>query len=310
MSQAYDYDVVIIGGGCAGLTAGIYASRASLSTLLVDKLDLGGQLATTHEVENYPGFVEVIDGPELMERFAKQAQKFGMEVKSAEVKTINIDDPVIRVVQTDQGDIRCRAVIVASGADPKTLGVPGEDRLRGMGVSYCATCDAPFFRDKEVAVIGGGNTAVDECIYITKFARRVHLIHRRDQLRAEEIYQERAFRNEKIEFHWDSICTECIGEQKLEKLKLTNVKSGEESELVVQGVFVLIGTRPNTQFLEGVCELDEVGFVKVNERKETSVPGIFAGGDCEDGAFRQAVTAAGFGCAAALTAKHYIDNLE
>jgi thioredoxin reductase (NADPH) len=310
MSEEYDYDVVIIGGGCAGLTAAIYTARASLSTLVLDKLDTGGQLATTHEVENYPGFADAIAGPDLMDRFARQAARFGCEVKSAEVKTINADAPVIRVVQTDQGDFRARAVIVASGADPQTLDVPGEDRLRGRGVSYCATCDAPFFRGKEVAVVGGGNTAVDEGVYITKFANKVTIVHRRDQLRAEPIYQERAFKNEKIAFCWDSVVEEFVGEEVLEKLILKNVKTGEKSELAAQGAFVLTGTRPNTQFLEGVCELDDLGFVLVNERKETSVPGIFAAGDCEDGLFRQAVTAAGSGCAAALSAKRYIDNLE
>ncbi|MBL7224376.1 MAG: thioredoxin-disulfide reductase [Candidatus Brocadiae bacterium] len=310
MSQDYDYDVVIIGGGCAGLTAGIYTARARLSTLLVDKIAPGGQLATTHEVENYPGFVDVMDGYELMERFRQQAERFGCQIEGHEVKTIDASDPVVRVVKTTGRDIRCRAVIVASGADPKTLGVPGEDRLRSKGVSYCATCDAPFFRDKEVAVIGGGNTAVDEGIYITRFASKVHVIHRRDELRAERIYQERILNNDKVVFHWDSVVDEFVGDEKLEKLVLKNVKTEEKSELPVQGAFVLIGTDPNTAFLEGVCELDDVGFVKVNERKETSVPGIFAGGDCEDGAFRQAVTAAGFGCAAAITAKHYLDNLS
>ena len=214
------------------------------------------------------------------------------------------------MVGTDQGEFRCKAVIVASGADPKTLGVPGEDRLRGRGVSYCATCDGPFFRGKEVAVVGGGNTAVDEGLYVTAFAKRVTLIHRRDKLRCERIYEERALQNAKMAFRWDTIVTECVGDQVLEKLRLRNVKTGEESELKVDGCFVLIGTKPNTEFLRGLCELDELGFVKVTARKETSVPGVFAAGDCEDAAARQAVTAAGFGCMAALTARHYIDNLR
>ena len=309
MSHDLDCDVLIIGGGCAGLTAALYASRARLKTLLLDKLDTGGQLATTPEVENYPGFPEVVDGPDLMGRFAEQARRFGTEVRSAEVLGIEADDPVARVVRTDQGDLRAKAVIVATGADPKTLGVPGEDRLRGRGVSYCATCDAPFFRDKDVAVVGGGNTAVDEGIYLTKFARSVAIIHRRDELRAEKIYQERAFQNEKIAFRWDSVVAEFIGVSVLEKAVLKNVKTGELSDLAVQGAFVLIGTKPNTEFLEGLCELDEVGFAVVNARKETSVPGIFAAGDVEDPVWRQAVTAAGAGCSAALAAKHYIDNL-
>ena len=309
MTHDSDCDVLIIGGGCAGLTAALYASRARLKTLLLDKLDTGGQLATTHEVENYPGFPEVVDGPELMGRFAEQARRFGTEVRSAEVLGIDADDPAARVVHTDQGDLRAKAVIVATGADPKTLGVPGEDRLRGRGVSYCATCDAPFFRDKDVAVVGGGNTAVDEGIYLTKFARSVAIVHRRDELRAEKIYQERAFQNEKITFRWDSVVAEFVGESLLEKAVLRNVKTGELSDLVVQGAFVLIGTKPNTEFLEGLCELDELGFAVVNARKETSVPGIFAAGDVEDPVWRQAVTAAGAGCSAALAAKHYIDNL-
>jgi len=195
MGHDFDCDVVIIGGGCAGLTAAIYTARARLSTVLLDKIGPGGQLATTHEVENYPGFIDVIEGPELMGRFAKQAERLGCEMRSAEVQGIAADAPVARVVRTDAGEIRCKAVIVASGADPKTLGVPGEDALRGRGVSYCATCDAPFFRDKEVAVVGGGNTAVDEGIYLTSFASKVTIIHRRDELRADRIYQERAFAN-------------------------------------------------------------------------------------------------------------------
>ena len=310
MSIDQDCDVAIIGGGCAGLTAALYTARARLRTLLVDRLDVGGQLATTHEVENYPGFVEPVSGPELMERFAGQAKRFGTEVVSADVRTIDASDPVVRVVRTDQGDIRARAVIVATGADPRTLGVPGEDRLRGRGVSYCATCDAPFFRNKEVCVVGGGNTAVDEGIYLTKFATKVTIIHRRDELRADPIYAERAFKNDKIEFLWDTVVTELLGEEVLQKAVTRNVKTGETSELAVSGAFVLIGSKPNTEFLQGVCALDELGFVVVNQLKETNVPGLFAAGDCEDAKFRQAVTAAGFGCAAALTAKHYLDALE
>ncbi len=310
MAEAFDCDVVIIGGGCAGLTAAIYTSRARLKTILLDKLDPGGQLATTHEVENYPGFPDVIMGPELMERFLQQAKRFDTEVRSALCTSISADDPVVRIVHTDQGDLRCKAVIVATGADPKTLGVPGEDRLRGRGVSYCATCDAPFFKNKEVAVVGGGNTAVDEGNYVTKFARVVHLVHRRDQLRAERILQERALANPKMHFIWNSVVTEIIGQDAVEKVRLKNVQTGEESELAVQGCFVLIGTKPNTEFLRGTCALDDVGFAKVNERKETCMPGIFAAGDCEDSVWRQAVTAAGFGCSAAIAAKQYIDRLE
>jgi len=309
MSESYDCDVLIIGGGCAGLTAGLYASRARLKTILLDKLAPGGQLATTHEVENYPGFPEVVDGPALMERFAEQAKRFGCEIRSGGVSSISADEPVARVVHTDSGDIRAKAIVVCSGADPKTLGVHGEDRLRGRGVSYCATCDAPFFRNRDVAVVGGGNTAIDEGLYIAQFASSVHVVHRRDELRAEKIYQERAFKNEKMTFHWDSVVEECVGDQTLEKVVLRNVKTDETSDLVVAGCFILIGTRPNTEFLQGLCELDDLGFVKINERMETSVPGIFAGGDVEDALWRQAVTAAGAGCAAALSARHYVDNL-
>jgi len=309
LEERFDCDVAIIGGGCAGLTAAIYTSRARLKTILLDKLDPGGQLATTHEVENYPGFPDVVMGPELMERFLQQAKRFDTEVRNAQVSGISAGEPAVRVVRTDRGDIRARAVIVASGADPKTLGVPGEDRLRGRGVSYCATCDAPFFRGKEVAVVGGGNTAVDEGNYLTKFAPVVHLVHRRDALRAEKIIQERALANPRMRFIWNSVITEVVGQDTVEGVRLRNVQTGQESDLAVQGCFILIGTKPNTEFLHGLCELDDLGFVKVNARKETSVPGIFAAGDCEDGVWRQAVTAAGFGCSAAIAAKHYIDNL-
>ena len=309
MPQDFDCDVLIIGGGCAGLTAAIYTARASLKTILLDKLDPGGQLATTHEVENYPGFPDVMMGPELMERFVQQAKRFGTEVRSAQATSISARDPAVRVVHTDQGDLRCKAVIVATGADPKTLGVPGEDRLRGRGVSYCATCDAPFFRNKDVAVVGGGNTAVDEANYLTKFARSAAIVHRRDTLRAEKVIQDRALANPKMRFVWDTVVTEIIGADAVEKVRIRNVKTGAESDLAVQGCFVLVGTKPNTELLRGVCDLDDLGFVKVNARKETSVPGIFAAGDCEDAVWRQAVTAAGFGCSAAIAAKHYIDRL-
>ncbi len=309
MPEAFDADVVIIGGGCAGLTAAIYAARAALKTILLDKLDPGGQLATTHEVENYPGFVDPILGPDLMDRFLKQAQRFGTDVRSAQVTALSADDPVVRVVHTDGGALRCKAVLVCTGADPKRLGVPGEDRLRGRGVSYCATCDAPFFRNKDVVVVGGGNTAVGEGNYITRFARQVTLVHRRDRLRADPILQERALKNPKMKFVWDTVLTEIAGQDVVERVTLRNLKTHEESELAVQGCFILIGTTPNTDFLKGVCELDEQGFVKVNARKETNVPGIFAAGDCEDAVWRQAVTAAGFGCSAAIAAKHYIENL-
>jgi len=310
MPEALDADVVIIGGGCAGLTAAIYAARSALKTILLDKLDPGGQLATTHEVENYPGFIDPIQGPDLMDRFLKQAQRFGTDVRSAQVNGISASDPVVRVVHTDGGDLRCKAVLVCTGADPKRLGVPGEDRLRGRGVSYCATCDAPFFRNKDVVVVGGGNTAVDEGNYVTRFARQVTLVHRRDRLRADPIIQERARKNPKMKFIWDTVVTEILGGDVVEKVRLRNLKTNEEGELAAQGCFILIGTTPNTGFLRGVCELDGQGFVKVNARKETNVPGIFAAGDCEDAVWRQAVTAAGFGCSAAIAAKQYIESLE
>jgi len=299
------YDVIIIGGGPAGLTAGLYCARARLDVLLVERGVYGGQIATTTEVENYPGFVDGVLGPELGERILKQAERFGLKTQFANVTGIT-DGGATKRVTMDSGELAARALIIATGSSPNKLGVPGEEELAGKGVSYCATCDGPFFRDKAIAVAGGGNSAVEEAGFLTRFASKVTVIHRRDQLRAGKILQERAFANPKIEFLWDSVVEKVLGEQQVTGLLVRNVKTDQRQELPFDGLFVMIGSRPNTEFLRGLVELDERGYLKANGLRETSVPGIFAAGDVQDYVFRQVITSAGDGAAAAITAEKYL----
>ena len=303
-------DIIIIGGGPAGLTAGIYASRARLNTILLEKLLLGGQMMTTAGVENFPGFPEGITGPELMQLFEKQARKFGLKIETAEVTRLIPEEKRIRVVTRERRDFYGRTVIIATGSGPQKLGIPGEEEFLAKGVSYCATCDGPLFRDVEVAVIGGGDTALEEGIFLTKFASQVHIIHRRDQLRGEKILQDRAFSNPKVHFILETVTEEICGDEVVKSLKLRNVKTNERNQLEVGAVFILVGTVPNTDFLKGLVSLDNQGHIIVNEHYQTNIPAIFAAGDVYDKVYRQAITAAGSGCAAALEAAKFVEAMK
>ncbi|MBI5167056.1 MAG: thioredoxin-disulfide reductase [candidate division NC10 bacterium] len=302
------YDLIIIGGGPAGLTAGIYSARSRLNTLLIERMALGGQVITTELVENYPGFPEGIGGYELGERMAKQAERFGLKTAYAEVTGLSVKDR-IKEVRTPEGLYQARAVIIATGADPATLGVPGEERLRGRGVSYCATCDGAFFTDLPIAVVGGGDTAVEEGVYLTRYASSVTIIHRRAELRATKVIQERAFANPKVHFIWDTVVTEILGDNQVEGLGLKNVKTAEASELKVAGVFIFTGMKPNTAFLKGTLELDERGFIVTDENLMTSIPGVFAAGDVRKTNLRQVAVSVGEGALAAYLAEKYLERI-
>jgi len=302
-----DYDVIIIGGGPAGLTAGIYASRARLKTLLVESFSVPCQAVTTDHIENYPGFPEGINGFELIEKFKKQAEKFETEFIVSEVKSIKENKPGWQVI-TDDKSYSSRAVIIASGASPKKLNIPGEDKFRGKGVSYCATCDGALFKDKEVVVIGGGDTALEEALFLTKFAKKVTVVHRRDALRGTKILQERAFSNKKIEFVWDAVISEITGVANVSAVKVKNVKTGAETGLLCGGVFIFVGYAPNTGFLKDALPLDESGYITTDDNCLTSKPGIFACGDCRKKLLKQVVTACGDGALAAFACQHYFES--
>ncbi|TYT73744.1 thioredoxin-disulfide reductase [Desulfobotulus mexicanus] len=304
--DANTYDLIIIGGGPAGLTAGIYACRARMKTLLIEKMIPGGQIMITDWVENYPGFPEGIAGAELAERITAQANTFGLETAYEEVVAIRPEGDVKEVVLTDKS-LYAKTLIIATGAFAKKLGIPGEDEYYGRGVSFCATCDAPFFKEKTVVAIGGGDTAVQESIYLTRFVDRVFLVHRRDQLRATRILQERVLSNPKITMVWDSVPEAILGgDRGLEAVSIRNVKTGEVSRLPADGCFIWIGITPHTSFIKNTLATDEYGFIIVNERMETSVPGVFACGDVRNTPLRQVATAIGDAAIAAVAAEHYI----
>ncbi|MFC2045241.1 thioredoxin-disulfide reductase [Chloroflexota bacterium] len=302
-----EYNVLIIGGGPAGLSAGIYTSRAGLNSLLIEQALAGGQIMEAELVENFPGFLEGISGMELGQLMYQQAIKYGVKTITAEVTGLELQGEQKLVKSVDDTFI-AKVVIIASGAERQKLNVPGEDRLTGKGVSYCATCDAPFFRDLPIAIVGGGNTAITEALHLAKFAAKVTVIHRRDQLRASAIIQERALNELKIDFLWDSVVEEIEGDNSVNQIKLRQVKTGEKSTLEVGGIFISVGIKPNTGYLSDFLELDDSGYIITNDRMETNIPGIFAAGDIRHNSGRQAITAAGDGATAAIYAEKYLAN--
>ncbi|MCB5245076.1 MAG: thioredoxin-disulfide reductase [Candidatus Cloacimonetes bacterium] len=304
------YDVMIIGSGPAGLSAGIYAARSGLKTVILERAIVGGQITSAHQVENYPGFPEAIEGFELTERMRQQAERFQAQFLDEEVTAIGMEG-LCKIVETRENKYRTKALIVCTGASPRRLNVPGEERFMGRGVSYCATCDGALYRDKVVAVIGGGDSAVEEGIYLTHFARKVYIIHRRDELRAQKILQERAFQNPKIEFIWNSVVQEIYGTDKIEKLEIFNRQTQQISYLPVDGVFIYVGILPNNKLLESRINLDEAGFVYTDEFMHTNIPGVYAAGDIRHKVLRQVVTATSDGAIAAFNAEKWIrDNYE
>ncbi|RME81007.1 MAG: thioredoxin-disulfide reductase [Planctomycetota bacterium] len=300
------HEVIIIGSGPAGLTAAIYCSRARLEPLCIAGYKRGGQLMITSEVENFPGFPEGIQGPELMERFRKQAERFGTQFIDKDATGVDFSQKPFKVMVEDE-TFEANAVIIATGADAKWLGLESEQRLIGRGVSSCATCDGAFFRDKIVYVVGGGDSAVEEATFLTRFAKEVHLVHRRDQLRASKIMQERLFASPKVQVHWDSVVEEVLGKDLVEGVRLKNVKTGETSEHPCHGFFVAIGHKPNTEIFKGQIEMDDQGYIIVHNETQTSVEGVFVAGDVHDKRYRQAITASGLGCMAALDTEKYLE---
>jgi len=299
--------VIIIGSGPAGLTAAIYTSRAKLKTLVVAGTLWGGQLMLTTEVENFPGFAGGIQGPDLIDNMRRQAERFGAEFLFEDATTVDFSSKPLEV-SVGNKTFEGRTVIIATGVAAKWLGLESEARLRGRGVSICATCDAAFFQDKKAIVVGGGDTAMDEALALAKFAREVTVVHRRDQLRATKILQERAFNNNKIRFIWDTEVQEILGQKKVEGVRLKNVKTGKESTFATDAVFVAIGHKPNTEIFKGQIELNEKGYVVARNETRTNVEGVFVAGDVQDYRYRQAVTAAGTGCKAALDAQKYLEE--
>lgn len=307
MGDANVYDVIVIGSGPAGFTAAIYTSRARLETLVIAGSLWGGQLMLTTEVENFPGFEESILGPDLMDNMRKQAERFGTKILFEDATDVDFSSQPFKV-KVEGRTFKGRSVIIATGASAKWLGLESEARLRGRGVSTCATCDAPLFKGKKTVVVGGGDTALEEAIDLTKFAQKVMVIHRRDKLRATRVLQERAFENNKINFVWDTVVQEILGKEKVEGVRLKNVKTGEESKLATDAVFIAIGYKPNTDIFRGKIDLDERGYIIAHNGTKTSTEGVFVAGDAEDYQYRQAVTAAGAGCKAALDAEKYLER--
>lgn len=309
MSNEMIYDVIIAGAGPAGMTAAVYTSRANLSTLMIERGIPGGQMANTEDVENFPGFAHIL-GPELSNKMFEHAKKFGAEYAYGDIKEI-IDGEEYKIVKTGSKEYKARAVIIATGAEYKKLGVPGEKEYGGRGVSYCAVCDGAFFKGKELVVVGGGDSAVEEGVYLTRFANKVTIVHRRDELRAQKILQKRAFENEKIDFIWNHTVKEIHGtDGKVSSVTLVSTENGEEREFKTDGVFIYIGMVPLSKPFENLGITNENGYIETNEKMETKVPGIFAAGDIREKTLRQIVTATGDGSIAAQSAQHYVEELK
>ena len=307
--KSVDYDLVIIGGGPAGLTAGLYAARSKLNTILIEKVVPGGQVLITDWIENYPGFPDGLSGPDLIQKMTDQVKRFDLKIENNEVTAVDVSQPIKKITLNDRS-LTTHTIIIATGASPRKLGVPGEDTFSGKGVSYCATCDGPFFKDRPVAAVGGGDTAVQESLYLTRFAKKVYLIHRRDQLRAAAILQNRAMNDDKIEFVWDSELTSINGLTHVESIAVQNIKTGDKRQLNVDGCFIWVGIIPNTQFLSNAVELDETGFIITDLAMGTSQPGVFAAGDVRNTPIRQIATAVGDAAIAAHSAENYIETVK
>jgi thioredoxin reductase (NADPH) len=301
------YEVIIIGGGPAGLTGGLYTSRARLHTLLIQNALFGGQMTTTELIENYPGFPQGITGDELSRLMEEQAKRFGIETVNQEVLEVRLEGD-LKYVRTHESSYLCEALIICTGAEYRKLGVPGENEFTGKGVSYCATCDGAFFQDSQIFVVGGGDSALTEALFLTKFVKELTIVHRRDALRATKIYQERALANPKIKFLWNSVVQEIKGDQVVRSVLVKNVKTGEVKEFGTEGVFLFVGLIPRTQFLKGLINMDEEGYILTDEKCETSIKGIFAAGDCRKKLLRQIATAVGEGAMAAFAAEKYLEG--
>lgn len=307
LEMAERCQVVIIGSGPAGYTAALYAARANLNPRIYTGLEPGGQLTTTTDVENYPGYVDGVMGPEMMEDFEKQAKRFGAQVEFGMVTDVDLSERPFKLIVDEATPVLAETVIVATGASARYLGLENEKRLLGRGVSACATCDGAFFRGMDLAVVGGGDTAMEESLFLTRFATKVSVIHRRDALRASKIMQQRAFDHPKIEFIWDTVVTDVLGDQEVTGVRLAHVPTGNERDLSVQGLFIAIGHKPNTDLFKSWLRMDQLGYLETQpDSTHTDIPGVFACGDAQDHVYRQAVTAAGTGCMAAIDAERFL----
>jgi len=303
------YEVIIVGGGPAGLTAGLYTSRARLHTLLIENALFGGQMTTTEMIDNYPGFPQGVTGDELSRLMEEQAKRFGMETISGEVMEVKLNRDQ-KIVRTHESTLLGDTIIICTGTEYRKLGVPGEKEYAGKGVSYCATCDAAFFKDSEIFVVGGGDSALTEALFLTKFVKGLTIVHRRDALRATKIYQERAMANPKIKFLWNSVIQEIKGDQVAQAVLVKNIKTGELKEFHTEGIFLFVGLTPRTEFLKGLVQMDEAGYIVTNDNCETSVKGIFAAGDCRKKLLRQIATGVGDGATAAFAAEKCLEEKE
>lgn len=306
-SETRHVKVLVLGSGPAGLSAALYAARAELEPVVLTGIELGGQAALTHTIENYPGFPDGVGGSELGELFQKQAERFGAKVEFESANSVDLSVRPFKV-SGDNAEYLADTLIIGTGARPNHLEIPGEYEMTGKGVSYCATCDGWFFKDKKVIVVGGGDSALEEGLFLTRFATSVTIIHRRDTLRAGKVLQHRAFNNPKVNFIWNSVVTNVLGDEKMTGVKLTNLETGAESEFAADGLFIFIGHTPNTQMFKGQLDMDDLGYINANHLMETNVPGVFVAGEVADSHFRQVITSAGMGAAAAIQATHFLEK--